>query len=184
MTFRHKIFTMFTTVFAFLAFTIFASAQQTAPGNDTPNDKTEKFERHHGMGRGKGRGMRGGKGGDMMMRGLHRLDLSDTQKEQIHSIMESTRATNEPLHNEMRGLIEKKRGGTITETEQARLSELKSQMKQTHEQIQLQIQAILTAEQRQQLDQMKDAMKNRREEHRQMRQKNNPQTTDKSDTIN
>ena len=186
MTFRHKIFSIFTTAFAFLALSVFASAQQTAPGNDTQTDKTGKFERHHGMGRGEGRGMRGDKGGDkMMMRGLSRLNLTDAQKQQIHTLTESARVINEPLHNEIRGLIEKKRAGeTLNETEQARLTEIKTQMKQSSEQIHNSVLGILTAEQRQQLDQMKQEMKQRREERRQMRQQNNPQTTDKTDTIN
>lgn len=178
MTFKHKLFSLFTTAFAFLALSVFVSAQQTENRGDAPND-SGKFERRGG--RGEHRGMHG----DPMMRGLHRLNLTDTQKQQIQTLMETARTANEPLMTEMRGLIEKKRGGeTLTETEQARLKDIKTQMKQYHEQLRNSVQGILTAEQQQQLVQMKEDMKQRRQERRQMRERKNPQTTDQDDTIN
>lgn len=178
----NKIFSAVTMIFALFAFTVFVSAQTT---NDNPNSrmKSEKKMEKDGM-RGK-RGMRGHRGNKGMMRGLHQLDLTDTQKEQIRGIMETNRIANEPLHQELRSLMQKKRAaGSLTEDETARFQAIKAQLgdskKQTHETVL----ALLTAEQRAKYDQMiqerKERMKERKDRFQERRQ-NSQKPLTKSD---
>lgn len=157
------------------AFGTFVSAQET-PAADGTTQKQEKFERRGG--RGKGMGMRGGKhGGDrMMMRGLGQLNLTDAQKEQIRTISENHRTQNQPQMEEMRGLAMKKRDGVITEQEQTRLKELKTQFRASGEQLQTSILGILTAEQRAQLDKIKEERKAKMKERWENRQNRSNQT--------
>lgn len=177
MSFKNKLFSVFTLAFAFFAFNTFVSAQERT---EAPNDSVQKqgkFER-----RGFGKGMRGGKHGDRsMIHGLNRLNLTDAQKQQIKTLVDAEKATTQTQREEMRALFMKKRGGeALTETEQARANEIKQQLKQSAEQTRNSVLAILTVEQRQQLEQMKEEMKKRREERRQNRQL----PSQSSDTIN
>lgn len=176
MSFKHKLFSIFTLAFAFVAFGTFVSAQDTTEKSTDGVQKQRKFE-----GRGYGRGMRGGKRGDKsMIRGLERLNLTDAQKQQIKTLFDVEKATTQTQREEMRALFMKKRNGeTLTETEQARMGELKQQLKANAEQTRNSVLAILTAEQRQQLEQIKEERRQRREQRRQNRQQ---QTT--TDTIN
>lgn len=166
MTFKQKFISAVTFVFAIIAFTTFVSAQDTAT---QPQDSTTKQEkRDHKFGK---EGKRGGhRGGDMMMRGLHQLNLTEAQKEQLKGIMESNRTANQGTHEEMRGLMMKKRDGIITAEEQTRFEELKNQMKASAKQTHDSILAILTPEQLAQLEQMKEQMKQKFEERRKLRQ--------------
>ncbi len=128
--------------------------------------------------------MHGGRhGGDrMLMGGLRQLDLTDAQREQIKQIVETNKSTNPGQRDEMRGLIEKKRDGSITEQEKVRLREIKTQMKASGEQIRTSVLAILTPEQRTQLEKSREEMRQRKEERKQMRRDNrNSDKTDKSD---
>lgn len=182
MSLKNKFFSVITLAFAIVGFTTFVSAQQTTEQSTEGVQKQRKFERR-GMGeRGMRKGMKGGKHGGFGMRGLNRLNLTDAQKTQIQGIFETARAANQPFHQEMRDLIQKKRGGTITEAEQARFDQLKTQMKASGEQTRNTILSILTVEQRQQLDQMKQEMQKRREERKERRQ--NRQRPNTSETIN
>lgn len=177
MSFVKKIASGFTLALAVGAFTTFVSAQESK-STEQPMDKPMKERRWKGDGFGKRGGMRGGMG----MRGLKDLDLTDAQKEQIRGIMESARTANEPLRTELKGLMEKRRGGAeLSETDIARLKEIKTQMKQSHEQTQNTVLGILTAEQRQKLEQQKLERQQRRQEFRQRRQQNQ-QTTPNTPT--
>jgi len=166
MSLKQKFISTVTLAVAVGAFGTYVSAQET-PANDAPMQKQERMDRG---GRGKGMGMRGGKhgkGGDrMMMRELGELNLTDAQKEQARTIFENHRTQNQPQMEEMRGLSMKKRDGVITEQEQTRLKELRTQMKATGDQLHTSILGILTADQRAQLDKLKaermEQMKERR----------------------
>ena len=105
-----------------------------------------------------------------MMREFSRLNLTDAQKAQIKSLNESNRAANQGTFQEMRGLMMKKRDGSITADEQTRLETLRSQSKASAEQTHNTILALLTAEQRVQLDQMKAERKQKMEERKQKMQ--------------
>lgn len=180
MSFIKKIASASVLALAMITLTTFVAAQDTST-TDKQTDKAQK-ERKFGRGDGFGKGMHGGRRGGFGMRGLNKLDLTDAQKEQIRGIMEAARTANEPLRQEMRTLMEKRRnGGELTESDTARIKELRAQMKQSMEQNHSTILGILTPEQRQKLEQMKQDMQKRREEFRQRRQENKPTSLEKND---
>lgn len=175
---KQKLFSFFILALSIAAFTTFVSAQDSSVNSQNSTTKQERRERR-GFGDHRGgfdKGMRG-KGGDrMMMRGLAKLNLTDAQKTQIQQIVESSRTANQPAFEEMRGLMTKKRDGSITADEQTRFDALKAQFKATAEQTHNSILAILTPDQRAQLEQMKAERKQKMEERRQMRQNRQNQT--------
>ena len=163
MSFKHKFISAITLALAIGTFSTFVAAQDSTTNNQTDSTKKEgKFERRAGIMRGD-KGMRGGKhGGDRKLMGaLHRLNLTDAQKAQIKTIHESSKP-NQEQREEMRGLRQKKRDGSITEQEQARLKEIKTQSKANAQKTHTSVLAVLTAEQRTQLDQMKQEKGERR----------------------
>ncbi len=178
MSFKQKLISTATLVFALAAFATFASAQDTTSSTTAPPDSatTNMKPARQGYGRGKfGREGRGGDHGDKMMVGeLSRLNLTDAQKTQIKSVMEANRPANQGTHEEMRGLMMKKRDGSITADEQTKLDGLKEQQKASGKQVKSSIMAILTPEQRTQLDQFKAERKQQMMQHKQMRQNQQP----------
>lgn len=179
MSFVKKTASAFILAFAIITFNTFVAAQDNS--TDKQTDKAQK-ERKFKRGDGFGKERRGGRHGGFGMRGLHKLELTDAQKEQIRGILETSRTANEPLRQEMRTIIQKRRSGEeLTETDRARLGELKTQMKQTMEQNRSTILGLLTPEQRQQLETMKQEKQKRREEFRQRRQENKPTSLEKND---
>jgi Spy/CpxP family protein refolding chaperone len=162
MSFKHKFISAITLALAIGTFSTFVSAQDSTTNNQTDSTKKEgKFERRAGGMRGD-KGMRGGKHGDRMLMGaFHRLNLTDAQKAQIKTIHESNKPSQEQLE-EMRGLRQKKHDGSITEQEQARLKEIKTQSKANAQKTHTAVLAVLTAEQRTQLEQMKQEKGERR----------------------
>ena len=163
MSFGRKIISVITLAFAIVTLTTFVAAQNT----DRQTEKAEKRGKLDRKGFGE-RGMRGEKRGGFGMREFSRLNLTDAQKEQIRGIMESAKAINEPLHLELRGFKEKRRGGTeLTEADKARLGELRERMKQSSEQTRNTVLSILTVEQRSQLEQSRQERQKRMEERRQ-----------------
>ncbi len=169
MSFKRKFISTVGLALAVGTFSTFVAAQDSSTTNQT--DSTRKFERRAGgEGWRGGKGMRGGKHGSdrMMMGALRRLNLTDAQKAQVKTIFESSKPS-QTQRDEMRNLKQKKRDGSITEQEQARMKEIKTQMKASAEQTQNTVLAILTAEQRTQFDQMKQEMRQRRGERKEMR---------------
>ena len=163
MSFKHKFISAITLALAIGTFTTFVSAQDNSANNQQDSTKKErKFERR-GEGFRGDKAMRGGKhGGDRMLMGaLHRLNLTDAQKEQVKTIFENNKP-NQAQREEMRGLMLKKRDGSITEQEQTRLKEIKTQLRASAEQSHNSILAVLTAEQRARLEQMKQEKHERR----------------------
>lgn len=180
MSFGRKIASAFITALAMITLTTFVAAQDTG----TTDKQTDKAQKERRWGRdGMGKGMRGGKrGGHFGMRGLRNLDLTDAQREQIRGIMDAAKTANEPIRTEMKTLRQKRRNGEeLSEADRARLTELRTQMKQSAEQTHNTVLGILTAEQRQKLEQMKQEREKRREEFRQRRQQNKPTTLEKND---
>ena len=171
MSFKQKLISTFTLVFAFAALTTFVSAQDNT--TTAPQDSATTNMRPEGRGYGRrnfGREGRGDHGGKMMMGALSQLNLTEAQKTQIKSIMDANRTANQGTHEEMRGLMMKKRDGSITADEQTKLEGLKQQAKASADQTHSSILAILTPEQRTQLDQMKVQREQQMKERRQMRQ--------------
>nr|MBA3633515.1 Spy/CpxP family protein refolding chaperone [Acidobacteriota bacterium] len=167
MSFKQKFISAVTLAFAIIAFTTFVSAQDIS--TTQPQDSESKQQKRERRGFGK-RGERGDKHRGGKMHGLEQLNLTDAQKTQIKSLMESSRTANQGTFQEMRDLKMKKRDGIITTEEQARMQQLKTQMKATAEQTHSSILAVLTPEQRAQLEQIKEQHKQQREKRREMRQ--------------
>jgi P pilus assembly/Cpx signaling pathway, periplasmic inhibitor/zinc-resistance associated protein len=115
------------------------------------------------------------RGGGMME--LQGLNLTDAQKAQIKTIHEANRP-DEGTMQQMKTLMEAKRGGTITPEQTEQLKALRKQQREKMESVHQQVLAILTPEQRQQLDKNREDMKKRWEERREQHEKNAP-TTDK-----
>ena len=72
-----------------------------------------------------------------------------------------------PQYEETRSLKMKKRDGSITETEQARFEQIKTEMKASSEQMKLSIMGFLTPEQTAKLTQMKAEREQRMQERKQ-----------------
>jgi Spy/CpxP family protein refolding chaperone len=171
MSLKQKFVSGITLAFAMITLTVFVSAQDKTTTPST--DSTERQDRIEHRGRGeRGEGMEGRhhgrRGPEKMLRALGRLDLSEAQKEQVHTIMESKRAGFEQTREQLRELGRAKHEGTITAEQQAKFNELRAQMKQNAEAVHTQVLGILTAEQRTKLEQLKAEMDKRREERRQM----------------
>ncbi len=167
MSFKSKLITTVGLALAVGTFSTFVAAQDNS-NTTNQTDSTKKERVFDGRG---GKGMRGGKheGGDRMMMGeLSRLNLTDAQKAQIKTIFE-TNKPNQAQFGEVRGLMQKKRDGSINEQEQARLDEFKTQRQTTEKQIHSSIMAVLTDEQRTQLAQMKQEMRQRHQERKEMK---------------
>jgi protein CpxP len=173
MSLKNKILTTAALTLAVGAFSTFASAQ--TGGDSTTDSNVQKQERREGRGFGRrggfDKGMRGDKrgGGKFGMHGLRGIELTDAQKEQVRTIMESNRAANQATFEEFRALRKAKRSGTLDATQQTRLETLKAQMKQNAEATQAQVLAVLTAEQRTQLEQRKQEMQQKRQQRREMK---------------
>ena len=178
MSFKTKFFSIITLSVAIVAFSTFASAQETTTASPDTIQKHEKRERQAYDKRGE-HGMRGGKHGGMM-RGLHGLDLTDVQKEQFRALHQANRP-NDAIREEARTLVQAKRDGTITAEQTERLKALKMQAREKGQAIHQQVLAILTPEQRQQMETRKEEMRKKMEERRQLRQQNKPATEKPTD---
>jgi Spy/CpxP family protein refolding chaperone len=169
MSLKRKIIAALISMFAVVAFTTFVSAQDANKDDQNSTQKQERRERRgFGDKRGFRRGMRDGRGGGLM-RGFEQLNLTDAQKEKIHSILEANKPDPKTFET-LRPLVEAKRNGTITAEQEAQLKAHREEMKQKHEEVRAQLLAVLTAEQKAQLDKLKEEWKQKREERRQMRQ--------------
>ncbi|MBA2333672.1 MAG: Spy/CpxP family protein refolding chaperone [Acidobacteriota bacterium] len=180
MSLKNKFFSVITLSVAVVAYSTFASAQDSTTTNSS--DSVERQEKRERKGLGKrgehGKGMRGGRHGGIM-RGVRGLDLTDAQKEQLRVIHENNKP-NEAVRQELQAIRQAKRdGGTITAEQKDRLKALRLQSREKAAQIHQQVLAILTSEQRQQLETRKEQMRKKREERRQLR-RDNKQNTNKT----
>ena len=169
MSFKGRFLSVLTLAVALTAFGTISFAQEAAPQKDGVQ-KGERGMRKYGKG---GReGFRGGRGGFGMLRGI---ELTDAQKQQIKTIMESNRG-NDSARTEIRTLVEARRNGALSDDQKARLKELRQQSQEKARIVREQILAVLTPEQKVQLEQRRQQMQERRQQRRQMRQ--DRQTTD------
>lgn len=139
-----------------------ARQTQTAPQSDAPS--AEQQQRR--MGRRGFRGDRmGRRGGGHRLHGLRQLNLSDAQRQQIHTIRENTfertRAQREELHQIFQ---QRRQGGTLTPEQEARARQLHDELQATRERVNTEILGVLTPEQRTQLEQQREQHKERRKE--------------------
>ncbi len=137
---------------------------QTPPAQEGQDDGVHR----HGGPMGKGHGMRHGR--FMELRGLHRLNLSDDQREQLRALAERHREANKEERAELRELMRLRReGGELTPEQQARAQQLHETLRAAGESHRQEVLSILTPEQRTQLEQMRNEARQRREEFRQRR---------------
>jgi protein CpxP len=145
-----------------------------ASAQDTPQpDQSQMKEKRDGR-----RGMRMHRGGRHGMFGLHGVDLTDAQKQQIKSIMDSNKPDQATME-EMKTLGQAKRYGTQTGDQQTRLKALRDQGRAKRESIHQQILSILTPEQREKLEAQKKENRERWEQRKQMREQNKQAAPDK-----
>ncbi|MCO6510402.1 MAG: Spy/CpxP family protein refolding chaperone [Aridibacter famidurans] len=157
-----------TTVFAVTLFSTAVLAQETVPKSGT--DTVEKKERIERRARKEGmrqmRGFHGRHGGHGMIRGIRKLELTDAQKSQIETLVQTHRTTNKPAMEEMHSLMMKRREGTFTDADKARAEEIKAGMKASGDQLRATILGLLTPEQTQKLEQMKLERQERMEQRK------------------
>jgi len=173
MSLKRRFLSILTVAIASLAFSTFTFAQDSKATTPAP-DKDKADKHYKGEGRGSGKGHGEGKGFGHrhggMMRMLLDLNLSEAQKTQIHSIMDSNKP-DQTTRDEMRTLYEAKRAGTLTAEQQARLDAIKEQSKANAKAVHEQIMNVLTVEQKAQLEQKKLEMKQRKQERHERYQK-------------
>ena len=164
MSFKSKLSSLFVMVFAFAAFSVAVSAQDTTKDGD----KSDKME-HRGGGRhgGFGKGMHGGPRGGFM-RELRGITLTDAQKEQLRTIHEANKPDQATME-EMKSFMEARRAGTLTDAQKDRMKTLREQSRAKHAQVEAQVLAILTPEQRAQVETNRQQQKQRWEERRNQR---------------
>ena len=112
------------------------------------------------------RAMRGG-----MLRGFRQLDLTDQQKQQMRSIMQTQFQGTQAQRQEMRQLMEKRRAGTLTAQDETRAKELRQQLMQSRQGVRTQLTNILTADQKAKLEEM---IKSRRANHEKLNPRKRP----------
>jgi Spy/CpxP family protein refolding chaperone len=172
MSLKNKFFSVLAVAIGIVGFSTFTLAQ------DQPNTPTPEKSGRHMKGDGHGRHGRGGFGmHGGMFRMLHGLDLTDSQKTQIHSIMEANKPDQATME-EFRTLGKAKHEGTLTAEQQDRLKTLRSQQMEKMKGIHQQIIAILTPDQVAKMEQRKQEMKQRRQEWKQRRQQKPATNTD------
>jgi len=134
-----------------LAFGVFAGAAFGQDATTTPKqDNVQKGEKfgHRGGPEGFRGGMRGGPMG--MLRGI---DLTDAQKEQIRTILESNKPDQAAME-QMKAIHEARKNGTeLTAEQKEQLQATREAQRAKMESVHQQIMNVLTAEQKQQLEQ-------------------------------
>jgi protein CpxP len=173
MSLRKNIFTLLTVGIATIAFSTFSFAQDTSTSTSTDKSAGAAQNGREGRrlgGRGgkqgfegrRGFGRRGGFGGGIGE--LRGLNLTDAQREQIKTIMQSNKpdkANFEALRTTMEA---RRNGGTLTDAQKAQIKQLREQQVSKRKAVHDQIMNVLTAEQKAQLEQKKTERKERREQ--------------------
>jgi Spy/CpxP family protein refolding chaperone len=98
-------------------------------------------------------------------RALRQLNLTDTQRQQMRDIERRYAQTLRSDREELRQFVETRRGGgTLTPEQQARVRQLREELRANADKMRAELQNILTPEQRQQMEQRRDEMRKRRAE--------------------
>ena len=86
------------------------------------------------------------------MRMLADLNLTDAQKEQVQGILKSSNETNRPKQEEVSRLRQQSEQGTLSADDQAKLKQLRADVRAARQKTHDDIVAVLTAEQRTKLE--------------------------------
>lgn len=133
----------------------------------------------YGYGHGPGRGMRGG---SMIGFLIHRLDLTDAQRTQIHQIMSQERPAMKPLMEQMRQsrqqMLQLELSGSFDEAQARTLANQQTQtmadMIVQRAKVESQVIGVLTPDQKTKLNQMITERQQRMQERMQQRQQQAP----------
>lgn len=139
------------------AFGTVVQAQQ--PSTQNPAEGPGRIER--GEGRGFHRGS--GPGGDLGLRMLRELNLTDDQKQQVRTIVQQSFAGSKATREELRQLGEKRRQGALTTEEEARAQTLHQQMRASMKDTETKIASVLTAEQKARAEELRKERKTNHE---------------------
>ena len=130
-----------------------ALAQQTQ--STTPGAATQQAAQQPGSAglprRGERRRGRGGR-----QRALAEINLTDAQKQQVRTIIQTQAQNTKPQREELRQLMQQWRTGTLTPEGQARAKELRQQLMESRRGVHTQMQNVLTAEQKAKLQEMRE----------------------------
>ena len=91
------------------------------------------------------------------LRALEQINLSDAQRQQLRTIMQTQAQTNKPQRDELRQLMQQWRAGTITPEGQARAKALRGQLLESRMGVHSQIMGVLTPEQKTKLQELREA---------------------------
>jgi Spy/CpxP family protein refolding chaperone len=143
-----------------LAFGAIAFAQQTSPQTQNPTAGVQRRPGSGQMNRRRAMRRRGMKGG----LGLRQLNLTDAQKQQARTIIQSNRTNTNTTaaREELAKLRSQRRDGTLTPEGMARAKELRKQFQESRQGVRNQLNGILTPEQKAKLEEM---IKTRRANH-------------------
>jgi Spy/CpxP family protein refolding chaperone len=149
------------TSLALLALTAITYAQQKqtpAEENQVSGQKgPREGRRHRRIGRHRG------------FAALHRLNLSEEQRQQQRAILQRQLGTTKAQRNELFKLREKRFAGTLTAEDQARAQALRRELRDSMQSARTEMESVLTAEQRAKLEEHKTQRKVRRDEMREHR---------------
>jgi Spy/CpxP family protein refolding chaperone len=142
-----------------LAFGVVAFAQQTLPQTQNPTPGAQQRQGFGQMNRRRAMRRRGMMGG---FRALRQLNLTEAQKQQARTIIQSNRTNTNTAREELAKLRSQRRDGTLTPEGMARAKELRKQFQESRQGVRNQLAGILTPEQKAKLEEM---IKTRRANH-------------------
>ncbi|MDT7603208.1 MAG: motif family protein, partial [Acidobacteriota bacterium] len=98
-------------------------------------------------------------------RALRHLNLTDAQRQQMRAIEQRYGQTFRADREELRKLVETRRGGaSLTPEQQARARQLREELRANADRMRGELQNLLTPEQRQQMEQSREEIRKRRAE--------------------
>ena len=139
-----------------------AFAQQPQTNTQTPNTTPGAQQPGPRWGR---RGMR--RHGEMGKQGgIQQLNLTDDQKQQVRSIIQTQSNGTKAQREELWQLMQQRRAGTLTPEGQARAQVLRKELMEGRKAAHAQMLNVLTADQKAKLEQMKQERRANREKFR------------------
>ncbi len=99
-------------------------------------------------------------------RALAQVNLTDAQKQQVRTIIQTQGQNTSTQRQELRQLMQQWRTGTLTPEGQARVKELRQQLMESRKGVHAQMQNVLTAEQKAKLHEMRESRRANREKFR------------------
>ena len=186
---KNKFFPILTVAAVVVVFSTVSVAQDAKPAAPAAPQKAEKpfkgERRRDGMGKEGREGFMGRHGGHGKMGGairmIHGLNLTDAQKEQIRTILQSNKP-DQASRDKMKALRGSRTPGTPpTDEQKAQMKAFREQARTKATSVHEQILNVLTAEQKAQLQQRRQEMNQKFEERREHR-KDKPAATAKPKT--